>query len=83
MSSELKYLNGKISVRLFVFCHLFFWKRNFLFLFFPKGFGNHHISEAIPGALPEKQNSPQHPPLGLYVVRAFFFLFFSFFFNLV
>lgn len=30
------------------------------------GFGNHHQSEARPGALPEKQNSPQHCPFGLY-----------------
>lgn len=30
------------------------------------GFGNHFSSEAIPGALPQGQNSPQKPPLGLY-----------------
>ena len=30
------------------------------------GFGNYHASEAIPGALPEWQNSPQKCPLGLY-----------------
>lgn len=30
------------------------------------GFGNHHQSEAIPGALPKEQNSPQLCPLGLY-----------------
>lgn len=30
------------------------------------GFGNHHQSEAIAGALPEKQNSPQQCNLGLY-----------------
>jgi len=30
------------------------------------GFGNHHHSEAIPGALPSQQNSPQHCHLGLY-----------------
>lgn len=30
------------------------------------GFGNHHQSEAIPGALPERQNSPQQCNLGLY-----------------
>lgn len=30
------------------------------------GFGNHHESEAIPGALPTTQNSPQHPPHDLY-----------------
>jgi homogentisate 1,2-dioxygenase len=30
------------------------------------GFGNHHVTEAIPGALPEGRNSPQRAPLGLY-----------------
>ncbi|HVA39093.1 MAG TPA: homogentisate 1,2-dioxygenase [Candidatus Binataceae bacterium] len=30
------------------------------------GFGNEHTSEAVPGALPVGQNSPQRPPLGLY-----------------
>ena len=30
------------------------------------GFGNEHESEAEPGALPQGQFSPQHPPLGLY-----------------
>lgn len=30
------------------------------------GFGNHHATEAIPGALPAAQNSPQHCPLNLY-----------------
>ena len=30
------------------------------------GFGSHHVSEAIPGALPDGQNSPQKPPFGLY-----------------
>ncbi|KAI9143238.1 homogentisate 1,2-dioxygenase-like protein [Paraphysoderma sedebokerense] len=30
------------------------------------GFGNHHVSEALPGALPEGQNSPQVCPYGLY-----------------
>lgn len=30
------------------------------------GFGNHFSSEAIPGALPTEQNSPQRPALGLY-----------------
>jgi len=30
------------------------------------GFGAHHVTEAIPGALPEGQNSPQRPPFGLY-----------------
>lgn len=30
------------------------------------GFGNHHVSEAVPGALPAGRNSPQRAPLGLY-----------------
>jgi homogentisate 1,2-dioxygenase len=30
------------------------------------GFGNEHATEAIAGALPVGQNSPQRPPLGLY-----------------
>lgn len=30
------------------------------------GFGSHFASEAVPGALPIGQNSPQAPPLGLY-----------------
>jgi len=30
------------------------------------GFGNEHQTEAVPGALPEGQNSPQQSPLGLY-----------------
>jgi homogentisate 1,2-dioxygenase len=30
------------------------------------GFGNQHATEAVAGALPEGQNSPQRPPLGLY-----------------
>ncbi len=30
------------------------------------GFGNHITSEAINGAVPTQQNSPQKPPLGLY-----------------
>ena len=30
------------------------------------GFGNEAASEAVPGALPEGQNAPQRPPLGLY-----------------
>ena len=30
------------------------------------GFGNHHQSEAVPGALPEHQNSPQNSHLNLY-----------------
>jgi homogentisate 1,2-dioxygenase len=30
------------------------------------GFGNHFASEAVSGALPVGQNSPQHAPFGLY-----------------
>ena len=30
------------------------------------GFGNHHESEALPGALPVGQNSPQICPYNLY-----------------
>lgn len=30
------------------------------------GFGNHFSTEAVPGALPQGQNSPQRAPLGLY-----------------
>ena len=30
------------------------------------GFGNHHATEAVPGALPVGRNSPQRPPMGLY-----------------
>jgi len=30
------------------------------------GFGNEHATEAVVGALPAAQNSPQRPPLGLY-----------------
>ncbi|GHA83659.1 homogentisate 1,2-dioxygenase [Modicisalibacter luteus] len=30
------------------------------------GFRNHHATEALPGALPEGQNSPQRCPYGLY-----------------
>lgn len=29
------------------------------------GFGNHHTSESLPGALPIGRNSPQRPPYGL------------------
>lgn len=29
-------------------------------------YGSFFQSEALPGALPQKQNSPQHPPYGLY-----------------
>ncbi len=30
------------------------------------GFGNEHATEAVPGALPREQNSPQRVPFGLY-----------------
>ncbi len=30
------------------------------------GFGNEFATEAVEGALPQGQNAPQHPPLGLY-----------------
>ncbi|MFF4732729.1 homogentisate 1,2-dioxygenase [Streptomyces mirabilis] len=30
------------------------------------GFGNQHVTEAVPGALPQGRNSPQKAPLGLY-----------------
>jgi homogentisate 1,2-dioxygenase len=30
------------------------------------GFGNEHVSEAVPGAVPAGRNSPQRAPLGLY-----------------
>ncbi len=30
------------------------------------GFGNHFASQAVPGALPQGQNSPQRAPFGLY-----------------
>lgn len=30
------------------------------------GFGNYHQTEALAGALPQTQNSPQHCPFGLY-----------------
>src|SRR5882757_5237878 len=33
---------------------------------YQSGFGNEFVSEAIPGALPQGRNSPQHPPFGLY-----------------
>jgi homogentisate 1,2-dioxygenase len=35
-------------------------------LTYSTGFGNEHSSEALPGALPLGQNSPQKPPYGLY-----------------
>src|SRR4051812_48660052 len=33
---------------------------------YQKGFGNHFETEAVSGALPGHQNSPQKAPLGLY-----------------
>ena len=33
---------------------------------YQSGFGNEFASEAVPDALPEGQNNPQQPPLGLY-----------------
>ena len=33
---------------------------------YQSGFGNVHATEAVPGALPQGQNSPQRPPRGLY-----------------
>ena len=33
---------------------------------YQSGFGNHFASEALPGALPSGQNSPQKAPYGLY-----------------
>ena len=33
---------------------------------YQSGFGNEFATEAIAGALPQGQNSPQHAPLGLY-----------------
>ena len=33
---------------------------------YQSGFGNLHSSEAVPGALPQGQNSPQRAPRGLY-----------------
>jgi homogentisate 1,2-dioxygenase len=33
---------------------------------YQSGFGNEFATEAVPGALPEVQNSPQRAPLGLY-----------------
>lgn len=32
----------------------------------PRGFGGPHEAEALEGALPRRQNGPQHPPYGLY-----------------
>ena len=33
---------------------------------YQSGFGNQHSTEAVTGALPQGQNSPQKPPFGLY-----------------
>jgi homogentisate 1,2-dioxygenase len=33
---------------------------------YQSGFGNEHMTEALPGALPTGRNSPQQAPLGLY-----------------
>jgi homogentisate 1,2-dioxygenase len=33
---------------------------------YASGFGNEFATEALPGALPQRQNSPQKPPYGLY-----------------
>lgn len=35
-------------------------------LAYQSGFGNHFATEAVPGALPQGQNSPQRTPFGLY-----------------
>src|ERR1041384_5526946 len=35
------------------------------------GFGHELQSEAVPGVLPEGQNSPQQPPRGLYTEQLF------------
>lgn len=32
----------------------------------PHGFGNEHLAEALPGAVPERQNVPRHGPFGLF-----------------
>jgi len=39
------------------------WERD---LRYHAGFGNHVLSEAIEGAVPRDQNSPQHTPYGLF-----------------
>ena len=41
-------------------------KTSFVAVEYQKGFGGHIESEAIKGALPQGQNSPQNCPLGLY-----------------
>src|SRR5438552_17543074 len=33
---------------------------------YQSGFGNHFVTEAVAGALPQGRNSPQRPPHGLY-----------------
>ncbi|MBO0736878.1 MAG: homogentisate 1,2-dioxygenase [Alphaproteobacteria bacterium] len=35
-------------------------------LMYLTGFGNEHMTEAVPGTLPVGQNAPQRPPCGLY-----------------
>ena len=35
-------------------------------LVYQPGFGNHFVTESVPGALPVGRNSPQRPPYGLY-----------------
>ena len=35
-------------------------------LIYQRGFGNEFSTEALPGALPDRGNSPQRPPYGLY-----------------
>src|SRR5438128_11733608 len=35
-------------------------------LIYLSGFGNEFATEALPGALPQRQNSPQRAPYGLY-----------------
>jgi homogentisate 1,2-dioxygenase len=39
---------------------------------YQSGFGNHFSTEAVPGALPLGQNSPQKSPLGLYAEQISF-----------
>lgn len=41
-------------------------KPNAVQLAYQTGFGNHHATEALPGALPAGRNSPQKAPYGLY-----------------
>src|SRR3569623_1911278 len=41
-------------------------KRRLLMTTYMTGFGNHFATEAVPGALPVGQNSPQKPAFGLY-----------------